>query len=245
MKELVLRTPEHVEIRIHPAGPGSRLVALVLDSAVILSIAATATRLLAGGASPGVAAAVFVTTDLVASFGWNVYFELARGGRTPGKRAAGLRVICADGLPITPARSFLRNALRILDSVPMLYGLGGLVSLADPAGRRLGDLAAGTIVVREDLPRGPRRPLPPARRFNTLRTPEMLRRFRHRVGLPERELLDSLVARAGELEPAARYEVMERAGELFRAKLGIDEPELSGESLVHDLAALGRESPSV
>jgi uncharacterized RDD family membrane protein YckC len=75
-----------------------------------------------------------------------VYFEL-RSGATPGKRAMGLAVVADDGTPLTPAASLIRNLLRVVDFLPLAYGAGLVCSLADRDFRRLGDLAAGTLVV--------------------------------------------------------------------------------------------------
>ena len=94
-----------------------------------------------------------------AFLGWNgyfVFFEGLRQGRTPGKSRVGIRVVRDTGHPITVADAVTRNLLRLADFLPPPY-LGGLLLMAlHPLGKRLGDLAAGTVVVRDqpmDLPR--------------------------------------------------------------------------------------------
>jgi hypothetical protein len=73
------------------------------------------------------------------------------GGRTPGKRMSGLRVVRAGGRPVDFVSSAIRNVLRLVDFLPLFYGLGMLVVMLSANNQRLGDLAAGTLVVRERL----------------------------------------------------------------------------------------------
>jgi hypothetical protein len=76
-------------------------------------------------------------------------FELMRWGATPGKRAFGLRVVMDDGLPITPAASLTRNLLRTADFLPFLYGFAIVAMVTRRDCKRLGDIAAGSLVVYE------------------------------------------------------------------------------------------------
>lgn len=76
-----------------------------------------------------------------------IAFELSRWSATPGKRALGLQVVMDTGLPITPAASFTRNLLRAADFLPMAYAVGIVTVLLSRECKRLGDLAAGTLVV--------------------------------------------------------------------------------------------------
>ena len=78
-----------------------------------------------------------------------IVFELSRSGTTPGKQALGLRVVMDTGLPVTPAASFTRNLLRVADFLPVGYGLGIACLLLNRDCKRLGDLAAGTLVVHD------------------------------------------------------------------------------------------------
>ena len=82
-------------------------------------------------------------------FGYDVAFEVLGGGRTPGKRLAGLRVLRDDGRPVDLLSSCIRNVIRLVDGLPLLY-LPAMVSiLVTTNNQRLGDLAARTIVVRD------------------------------------------------------------------------------------------------
>jgi hypothetical protein len=89
--------------------------------------------------------------------------ELWLDGQSLGKRALGLRVVNADGTPVTWLPSVTRNLLRVVDAVPGVYGVGLASTLADPYARRLGDIVAGTLVVHaKELPIGQQVPAAPA-----------------------------------------------------------------------------------
>jgi uncharacterized RDD family membrane protein YckC len=230
-------TPEHVPIRLSPAGLGSRFVALLVDVAIILGVASMVGWAFRFLLSPGIAQAASTTLSFVLFTGYPVYFELRHQGRTPGKRFFNLRVVDGRGLPITLEQSFVRNVLRALDFAPVFYGVGGLVSLFDSDRRRLGDILADTVVVQERIPLRPQGEIRLERRFNALRSPSALRRIRQRVSLEEREFLLTLCMRADRLEASARYDLMEEVGSHYRERLDIDAPHLSNENLVRDLTA--------
>ncbi|MDX1492425.1 MAG: stage II sporulation protein M [Longimicrobiales bacterium] len=185
-RSLQVETPEHVRLGFELAGVGSRAAAVILDlmvlslAAAAVSIAAALGQLFAGGSwlsNLGATAGIF----LLFLIQWG-YFFLAEGffdGRTLGKRWIGLRVIGERGVPLTLQASALRNLLRIVDFQPALSGLLGLGLIAlHPRSQRLGDIVAGTVVVRdrgqdeipEERPAEERaeRPLLDQRRFDVL-----------------------------------------------------------------------------
>ncbi len=154
-EQVTVETPEHVSITYELAGPGSRLMAAVLDHLLIgLSLAAV---LLLGFAlnvglpqlgAPLVLTMVVVGGPLILLALYFTAFEIAWSGQTPGKRAAGLRVMRDDGTPAAVLDLLIRNTIRILDFLPYFYFLGGVVAFAHRQSKRLGDLAAGTVVVK-------------------------------------------------------------------------------------------------
>jgi uncharacterized RDD family membrane protein YckC len=86
---------------------------------------------------------------------YSVLCEVWLDGQTLGKRALGLRVVRADGTPVTWMPSVVRNLLRVVDILPGVYGVGLVSTLIDPYGRRLGDIVAGTMVIHaSELPAG-------------------------------------------------------------------------------------------
>lgn len=238
-------TPEHVPIVLVPAGVGSRFLALIVDFVLLTGMIAVLAAVLQLVLPRGIGAAVVTTLGFALTWGYHVYFETRRQGRTPGKRAAGLRVVDGRGLPITVEQSLLRNIVRALDFLPVFYGVGGLCALLDRDRRRLGDILADTLVVRDRAAAAARAAasaraarLAAPQRPNALADPGTLRRIRHRVTLEERELLLDLCLRADRLDARARYDLMEQVGAHYRRKLEIDQPHLSAENLVRDLAAL-------
>jgi uncharacterized RDD family membrane protein YckC len=145
---LVIATPEGVELALHLAGLGSRFTAGVIDlaiKAVVIAAIVLATLSLSGL----VATIVYAAAPLVVYLGYDVLFETLGSGRTPGKRATGLRVLRTDGSPEDAVASLVRNVLRLVDGLPLFYVPGIVSILATKRNQRLGDLAAGTIVVRE------------------------------------------------------------------------------------------------
>jgi uncharacterized RDD family membrane protein YckC len=235
---LTITTPEHVPIRLEPAGAGSRFLAVLIDFALVSAIGTTVYQIVSTFLPPGAARAVFVTVQFVLTWGWHIYFETRKQGRTPGKRALRLRVVDARGLPVSLYQSLVRNISRVLDFAPAFYGVGGVVTLLSPTRRRLGDIIADTLVVRDAQPLAYSGQLAGERRHNSLRTPRVLRLLRHRVSLEEREFLLTLCMRADRLSPAARYDLFEDVAAVYRRKLDLEEEPLSGENLVRDLTAV-------
>ncbi len=241
-------TPEHVAVRLHPAGPGSRFLALLVDASLILALTALASSVLSRLLPTSLGIIAVATLSFGFTWIYHVGFEVRREGRTPGKAMLALRVVDARGLPLSLEQSFVRNVGRVLDFMPVFYGVGGLVALLDRDGRRLGDLLADTLVVRDaggtrsatgavDLPRSLHSQGP------TPVDPELARLARHRLSLDERELIVALVRRADKLDPRARYDLNEQAGKHFRRKLGLALPHLSGEALVRELATVVARKP--
>jgi uncharacterized RDD family membrane protein YckC len=236
--DLVVVTPEHVEVVLTPAGLGSRFLALAIDSIITMGMPLLLVRLLGVVLSAGVGLAIYLTAQFFFTFVYHVYFESRRQGRTLGKRALGLRVVDARGLPITAPQSLVRNAFRALDALPFFYGLAAVAAIIDRRGRRFGDVVAQTMVIEERAAVGYEGAALSERRFNSLRTPRVLRLIRHRINLEERELLLELCLRAERLEPSRRYALMEEFGDHYRKLLEVDDPRLSGENLVRDLTSI-------
>jgi uncharacterized RDD family membrane protein YckC len=239
MRDATITTPEHVEIRLEPAGAGSRFLAIVIDAVIVAGITMMLLFALIQVLPGGFALAIGVTANFVLTWGWHVYFETQHAGRSPGKRALRLRVVDARGLPVSLHQSLVRNIMRAIDFAPAFYGFAAIATLVDPRRRRLGDLVADTLVIRDARPAAWHGSLAAERRYNSLRTPRVLRLIRHRISLEEREFLLALCMRADRMSPAARYDLMEEVAAAYRAKLSIDDDEpISGETFVRDLTAL-------
>jgi len=136
-------TPEGVDLGLRVAGPAPRALALVADGAIRLVILLALSPLLAlSGLGLGLSLIVVFLLEWL----YPVTFEVLSGA-TPGKRAMGLLVVHDDGTPVGLPASLIRNLLRVVDFFPLFYGVGLVCTLVDRDFRRLGDLAAGTLVV--------------------------------------------------------------------------------------------------
>jgi len=144
---LRIETPEGVELELILAGIGSRSIAGACDLAIQAAVLTGAGLLL--GALDAAGPIVLPVLGFLVIFAYDVAFEVLAGGRTPGKRVTGLRVVRAEGQPVGFVTSAIRNVMRILDILPFLYGVGMLVVFLTRRNQRLGDLAANTLVVRE------------------------------------------------------------------------------------------------
>ncbi len=153
---LAITTPEGVALDLVVAGIGSRFLAGMLDVAIQIFTLMAIFQTLEFATSPNgfVTAGLIVVLFLVA-FGYPVLFELFNHGRTPGKAAAGIRVVKTDGNPIGAAASLIRNLIRLIDGwnpfTVVLFPIGFVAAFCTRHCQRLGDLAAGTLVVRERL----------------------------------------------------------------------------------------------
>jgi uncharacterized RDD family membrane protein YckC len=155
---LEVETSDHVVLRYDLAGAGNRGFAAVVDflAASLIAVAVVVIYLSLAGAlrSP----AVLMLGGFVVLFGLTViwaYFILMEwlwNGQTIGKRIFGLRVIGDDGAPAGFLAIFVRNLVRVVDFFPALYGFGLVAIVLSPRSQRLGDIAAGTYVVRAPRP---------------------------------------------------------------------------------------------
>ena len=163
--QLNIETPEQVDLRFPIAGVGSRFLAILLDTLIqtafyivvgIIIYAATDGGKVGSG-DPGEhlgraenwLIAGFIFLNFLMLWGYFVLFEAFWHGQTPGKRVMKLRVLKDSGRSITLFESMTRNLLRIVDSLPNLYVVGLISMLCNRQHKRLGDFAAGTIVVHE------------------------------------------------------------------------------------------------
>lgn len=159
---LRISTPEGVELELTLAGIGSRFTASLIDHAiqaalVIASLvlftqlgdAERAGAQIETGSDVALGAAVVTLWSFVVFVAYDVLFEVRAGGRTPGKRLTGLRVVRTGGQPVGFVTSAIRNVVRVVDLLPGFYGVGMAVIFGSGRNQRLGDIAAGTIVIRE------------------------------------------------------------------------------------------------
>jgi uncharacterized RDD family membrane protein YckC len=171
--DLIVATPERVSFDYRVAGLGTRAVAQALDLLIVLGILVAAffaaLALGAVGVDNGIVTLVLGIGAFITIFGYFWVSEALWSGQTLGKKAFRLRVVGDRGEPLTFMQAGIRNIVRIVDFLPYAYGVGLIVLFVNGKGKRLGDLAAGTIVVKDSdqvwlwqLPGGrPASPPPP------------------------------------------------------------------------------------
>jgi len=220
-QQLGVETPEHVEVHLELAGVGSRTAAaffdtLLLNLGVILIVVVARTigaRL--SGAVEGWLMAALVLLYYFAVLGYFVLFEALNGGRTLGKQALGIRVVMATGHPVTPTAAVVRNLVRLLDCYfPLLPVLPGLLFVfLQRRNQRPGDLAAGTVVVRDrptDWSLGAVEETP---------APEPVETGPPDLSDEEFRLLDQFMARRAQLEPTVELRMAAELARRFEARV--------------------------
>jgi len=152
-------TPEQLQLDYAVAGIGSRFLALLIDSliqfAVVIlvsigfAVLAPAMRTAFAGLSGNWFVAAVIAFYFLLYYGYYAIFEILWNGQTPGKRIIHIRVVKDSGRPLTATETIGRNLMRIVDSLPGFYAIGVLAAVLNKRNKRLGDMIAGSLVVRE------------------------------------------------------------------------------------------------
>ena len=264
VSELRVRTPEGVEFGFTLAGPVSRCLAWCVDIAVMalacvavacaLSVLAVLGVPLLGGAFADLSFALVMLALFVIPTGYAIAAEWRWRGQTPGKRALGLRVIDERGLRLRFNQVVVRNLLRAIDGLmpPGLYLVGGAAAMLSARGQRLGDLAAGTVVVRDVRPWHD--PVPSAgpgavgANHNSLADiPHLAARLRQKVSPREHDILRRAVARRDIMDPAARTRLFSALAGHFRGLVPYPDAAVEGltdEHYVRDVLGVVRAKPA-
>ncbi|RYX84525.1 RDD family protein [bacterium] len=160
-EDLAILSAENVAVSVETSGLGSRMAALCIDTTLQLLVLlllylgwwGASYYIPALNSMPAwvqsTAQALYVIFLFFLFFGYYFLFEWLWDGQTPGKRYLGMRVTMANGLPLSMWPALVRNTVRLVDFLPFFYGIGAVVSMANLLNQRAGDMAAGTIVVRE------------------------------------------------------------------------------------------------
>lgn len=233
---LDIETPELAVITYSIAGVGARVKAGVIDQLVCLGLyVALVVAFLALGSPMGSAigawaGAVLVILGFLILYGYYLLFEGLRDGQTIGKRAAGIRVVKDGGYSISFGASAARNILRIIDFQPVGLPAVGLLSIAfSKSGKRIGDMVAGTIVVREQTVRAYVGDLHPGSIPAQLGLTRRMRppdrdggQVASVLSDPEFELLERFVQRRSALSASDRAAMVARLSERFRGRIAHD-----------------------
>src|SRR4051794_3983715 len=228
-----ISTPEGVQLALPLAGIGSRFMALLIDyliGGVAVTIAILAALAIGGDVA---ATIVSVTAILAINVVYFTVFEVFGGGRTVGKRATGLRVVSDGGGQVGLRASLIRNIIRLLEFAFLFYTPAVISVLATKNNQRLGDLAAGTLVVRD------------TKLQSVVAAPQTVpvspERYTHwdvtGVGEQEAGAVRSFLERRNQLRPGARRALAEQLAERLRPQVAGAQRGLGDEAFLEHLAA--------
>ena len=237
----VVRTPEYVEFEFPIAGLMSRTLAWLID--VLLSTAFSVTILvvlwMTLNVVPGVAAALSFLVWFLVMWGYFIVVEFRWAGQTIGKRVLSLRVIQESGVRIGFYESALRNLVRAIDNLPLLYLVGGTTALFSAKARRLGDYAAGTVVVKERRRKVPAGLLETGSVDALLQSDKKLEDRLRSASSDEREVLISAALRREELALEARLSLFHTLAAYLTERFSIARAEhLSEEKFVLEITSI-------
>lgn len=217
---LVIRAPEGVEFSLPLAGPGSRLLALMVDMFVISALGSVVgtTIGVVGVVSSDLSAALVTITYFLLALLYGMVTEWAWRGQTVGKRILRLHVIDASGGRLQPSQIIMRNLIRPVDMLPLFYLVGVVVSLLNDRFQRLGDLAAGTVVIRKQDLAAPDLDQVLGSRFNSMAAIRHLAaRLRQRTPPDLAAAALEALLRRDQLDANARLQVFQEIAGRFRA----------------------------
>jgi len=223
---LIIETPEGVRFSLPLASPATRFLALTVDIGIIYALLIAAGTLVSmiGIVSLDLAGAVLFLSYFAISIGYFLVCEWIGRGQTPGKRLFKLRVVNASGLRLGNDQIILRNLLRFVDSLPLFYFCGGVVSLFSPQAQRLGDIAAGTVVIRQREEAPPDLSRLAENHFNSLRGhPHREAQLRRRVSPELAQLAYQTLLRRDQLEPEPRVKLFRELAAQFEAVAALPE----------------------
>ena len=229
---LTIATPEGVKFSLPLAGPFTRSLAYFIDLAAMLAffnIFSIVFQMLKLMGDIGMGLTILIQFAFIN--GACMLSELLWQGKTPGKKVLGLRVMDEHGLKLRPEQVVVRNLLRFVDALPVFYALGGIVALFSSRSQRLGDLAAGTVVVRTIKSTPPDVENLLSGKFNSFRDhPHLETRLRQKVSAEEAQLALQALIRRDELEAEARVRLYEGIASQFREKVKFPEEAVFGVS---------------
>jgi uncharacterized RDD family membrane protein YckC len=207
---LRVRTPEGVAFSYRIASPVLRAGALIVDRAVVAAAytaVATVVNLL-GVVSVDLTLMILTLIFFLLSEGYQIACEWLWGGQSIGKRLLRLRVVDAGGLRLTFAQVTMRNLLRFIDALPVLYLVGGVAAFRSGKGQRLGDMVAGTLVIWQPAEKLPDLEIREGEKYNSLREhPPVVARLRQAVSPAEARVAWLALARRDQFAPDVRIQL--------------------------------------
>lgn len=241
-----ISTPEGVQIELTLAGLGSRLAAFLIDISIILVLMLIETVVvgllltaISGNSGLGFGAAGGLSFFILVGFG--AYFEANREGQTPGKQRLDIKVVSADGGPVDLRSAVVRNLMVMIDGL-ISFGLVAAVAITrTERSQRLGDIAAGTLVVISSDDAAPAADMTVS--LDALPVLERAGSWDLRaIGEGETHVVRQFLSRRGVIDRKRRAELASRLAARLRPKIVGLEPGLTDEGLLEIVAALKAQS---
>lgn len=232
LDRLDIDTPEQIALELPLAGIGSRFLALTIDSLIQFGVVIVVTIVgavisagyseFAGAAgrffSQTIGAIVLIVVPFCLYWGYFAAFEILWQGRTPGKRAAGIRVVHQTGRPLSAIESIGRNLMRAVDILPTAYGVGLICMMCNQQNRRVGDYVAGSIVVHDKALDS----LAPS--WGSQSSSELLQPELRKLTPDELVLIETYLSRRYDLDAIVRSATAQRIVAMITEKLGVAKP---------------------
>jgi uncharacterized RDD family membrane protein YckC len=264
--QLNIDTPELVDIEMPLAGVGSRFIAILIDYLIcgafftvliLIAVVVIPALHMFSNVSANWAVGIFFLILFLIHWGYFSLFEAFNSGRTPGKQAAKIRVIHQSGRGVSFFESLARNLVRFVDWMPSFYALGIVVIFLSKRHQRLGDMVAGTLVVRDRIADQPHwsastsrtitgaalaaeSPIPPPHLRVVLPAPALAK-----LSANDLEVMEGFFSRRLDMDLTTRAALASRIASALCAKSGLEiapgtSVETFLEAVAHQLRELGR-----
>ena len=230
----IVATPESISFSYDIAGIGSRFMAAFVDFLAYFIIAIGVSilygqinRRIFDPALSSALEAVYIGFTFALYWAYYILFEVVWGGQSPGKRLVGLRVIRIDGAPAVPGQIVIRNIMRLVDLFPGFYVTGLVTMFLNSQSRRLGDYAAGTLVVREGRKVSLSQlshSLTPAVHLSEHAAAEAAALPIHRLDRERRNLAREFIARRSDMSPRQRATLALQIAGAISQQLDMSQP---------------------
>lgn len=222
LNSLIIRTPEGVNFSLPVASPVIRCLALILDVLFISALSTAIGKLISilTLLSSGLATAAMIILYFIISIGYGIAMEWFWNGQTVGKKVFKLKVVDEEGLKLQFNQIVIRNLLRFVDALPSLYLVGGVASLFNSKYQRIGDIVAGTVVMRiMEISEPDLDQLSPIK-FNSLKEQPVICLKIHKYISPrEASIALNALVRRGEINPDERITLFDELATYFHKKL--------------------------
>ncbi len=231
INSLDINTPEGIHFTIPLASPLIRFFAWIIDFCAVLVLISIVSSFISPLArmAPDATSALMALISFIIYLGYAMILEWRWQGQTIGKKLFHLRVMDSQGLKLQGNQVFIRNLMRVIDSLPFAYLVGGVAAFFSPQSQRLGDMVANTVVIHTPKMDHPDLTQIQGQKFNSLLShPHLVGLLRQRVSPQEAEIGLRAILRRNELEDQARLTLFDSISEYYQSKVRFSDETLHG-----------------